>query len=192
MPELPVKEVRLPELHLPEIDRDQIVSALSGLRLPAVDMPAIGRQGSDADERSGRFDWRAIDWPAIDLGPAIAGAGALVRLGSRARPLVRSRWAVAAGVVVATGLAAAAIPAQPVVRERAGRTIRTVRDGVRERMGGNDEALDVDADLADTEADVETVATEEITAADVAAVETDSLVTTEAAGDADEEIAAPH
>jgi len=50
----------------------------------------------------------------------------------------------------------------------------------------------VDADLADTEADVETVATEEITAADVAAVETDSLVTTEAAGDADEEIAAPH
>ena len=32
-------------------------------------------------------------------------------------------------------------------------------------MGGNGEALDVDADLADTEADVETVETEAITAA---------------------------
>ena len=191
MPELPVKEVRLPELHLPEIDRDQIVSTLSGLRLPAVDLPAIGRPGSGRDERSGGFDWRAIDWPAIDLGPAIAGAGALVRLGSRARPLVRSRWAVAAGVVVVTGLAAAAILAQPVVRERAGRTIRTVRDGVRERMGGNDEALDVDADLADTEADVETVETEAITAADVAADEMKTVVATEAADDSTE-IAAPH
>jgi len=168
MPELPVREVRLPELHLPEIDREQIVSALSGLRLPAVDLPAIQRQGPERDERSGRFDWRAVDWPAIDLGPALAGAGALVRLGSRARPLVRSRWAVAGGIVVLTGLAAAAVLSQPVVRERAGRTIGKVRDGVRERLGSGD-GLDVDADLADTEADVETVETEVVTAADVVA-----------------------
>jgi hypothetical protein len=165
MPELPVREVRLPELHLPEIDREQIVSTLSGLRLPAVDLPAIQRPRSDRDERA-RFDWRSIDWPAIDLGPALAGAGALVRMGSRARPLVRSRWAVVGGIVVLTGLAAAAILSQPVVRERAGRTIRTVRDGVRERLGADD-GLDVDADLADTEADVETVETEVVTAADV-------------------------
>ncbi|MFL5723259.1 MAG: hypothetical protein ACJ78H_07710, partial [Chloroflexota bacterium] len=168
MPELPVREVRLPELHLPEIDREQIISSLSGLRLPAVDLPAIQRPGTDRDERSRTFDWRAIDWPAIDLGPALAGAGALVRLGSRARPLVRSRWAVAGGIVVLTGLAAAAILSQPVVRERAGRTIRTVRDGVRERLG-SDDALDVEGDLADTEADVETVETEVVTAADVVA-----------------------
>ena len=167
MPELPVREVRLPELHLPEIDRDQIFNTLSGLRLPSVDLPAIERPGRA--DRSGRFDWRAIDWPAIDLGPAIAGAGALVRIGSRARPLVRTRWAVAAGVVVVTGLAAAAILAQPVVRERAGRTIRTVREGVRERMGNAGDGLDVDADLADTETDVEVVDTEVVTAAAVVA-----------------------
>jgi hypothetical protein len=169
MPELPVKEVRLPELHLPEIDRDQIVSALSGLRLPEVDLSGIQRPGSRRDDRSARFDWRAIDWPAIDLGPALAGAGALVRLGSRARPLIRSRWAVAGGVIVVTSLAAAAILAQPAVRERAGRTVRTVRDGVRERMGGADDSLEIEADLADTVADVETVDSETVTAADVAA-----------------------
>ena len=68
---------------------------------------------------------------------------------------------------------------------------RTVRDGVRERMGGNGEALDVDADLADTEADVETVETEAITAAHVAADEMKTVAATEAA-DGSEEIAAPH
>lgn len=189
MPELPVREVRLPELHLPEIDRDHIIGTLSG-RLPNVELPTIGRPGSERDERSGGFDWRAIDWPAIDLGPALAGAGALVRLGSRARPLVRSRWAVAAGVVVATSLAAAAILAQPVVRERAGRTFRTVRDGVRERMGGTDDRLDVDADLADTEADVEAVDTEVVTASDVVAdmTEADSADKANGAG----KLAAPH
>jgi len=186
MPELPVREVRLPELHLPEIDREQIVSALSGLRLPAVDLPSIQRPRSDRDERSRRFDWRAIDWPAIDLGPALAGAGALVRLGSRSRPLVRSRWAVAGGIVALTGLAAAAILSQPVVRERAARTIRTVRDGVRERLGSTD-GLEVDADLADTEADVETVETEFVTAADVVADMTDGD-----AADGAGETPAPH
>jgi hypothetical protein len=58
-------------------------------------------------------------------------------------------------------------------------------------MGAGDDRLDVDADLADTEADVETVATEAITAADVPAVESETDMATEAAGDS-EEIAAPH
>lgn len=187
MPELPVREVRLPELHLPEIDRDHIVSTLSGLRLPAVDLPAIQRPGSASGEPSSRFDWRAIDWPAIDLGPALAGAGALVRLGSRARPLVRSRWALAAGVVVVTGLAAAAILAQPPVRERAERTFRTVRDGVRERMGGGDDRLEVDADLTDTIADVEAVDTEVVTEADVVADMAEIDAT-----NGSSELAAPH
>jgi len=168
MPELPVKEVRLPELHLPEIDREQIINSLSGLRLPAVDIlrverPRFGRQG-----RTGGFDWRAIDWRAIDLGPAIAGAGALVRLGSRARPLVRSRWAIAAGVVVVAGVAVAAIAAQPAVRERAGRTVRDVRARIDEARGGDHLAIDTDTDT-DIEADVEAVAGEVVTAAKVAA-----------------------
>ena len=118
MPELPVKEVRLPELHLPEIDRDQIISTLSGLRLPTVDLPAIERPGSGRDDRSGGFDWRADRLAGDRPRSGLAGAGALVRLGSRARPLVRSRWAVAAGVVVVTSLRRGRDP-RPAGRPRA-------------------------------------------------------------------------
>lgn len=162
MPELPVKEVRLPELHLPEIDRDQIIGSLSGLRLPAVDLPSVERPRFGR-RTSRRFDMRAIDWRAIDFGPAIASATALVRVGSRARPLVRSRWAVVAGVVVVAGLATAALVATPAVRERAGRTVRRVRV----RMdGAMSDRLEVDADLADTKADVETIAEDVVKATD--------------------------
>jgi hypothetical protein len=59
MPEFTVKEVRLPELHLPEIKRDDIVRALSGVRLPEVDLakarrstlkvPAVTITGADID-----------------------------------------------------------------------------------------------------------------------------------------------
>jgi len=163
MPELPVREVRLPELRLPEIDREQIVNALSGVRLPTVELPTVQRGRSEDGKRAG-FDWRAIDWPDVDLGPALAGAGALVRLGSRARPLSRSRWGIAAGAVVIAGVAVAVILAQPPVRERAGRTIRRVRD----RFAPQDDPLQIDADLEDTKADVETVETEVVTATDVA------------------------
>jgi hypothetical protein len=106
--------------------------------------------------------------PAIDLGPALAGAGALIRIGSRARPLIRSRWALAAGVVVVTGLAAAAIMAQPGVRERAGRTIRGVRERLDEARTGDRLEIDADPD-PDLVADVETVEGDVVTAADVAA-----------------------
>ena len=154
MPELPVKEVRLPELHLPEIDRDQIVSTLSGLRLPTVDITTIERPRFGRQVRSGRFVLPQVDWRSIDLGPAVAGVAALGRLGSRARPLVRTRWVVAAGVVAVVGAATAALIATPAVRERAGRTARDVRSRM-DRVTAPDR-LEVEADLVDTEADVET------------------------------------
>lgn len=156
MPELPVKEGRLPELHLPEIDRDQIVSSLSGLRLPAVDITTVERPRFGRRARPIRSGLRSIDWRSIDLGPAVAGVAALGRLGSRARPLIRTRWVVVAGVVVMAGVAAAALIATPAVRERAGRTVRDVRA----RMDGaaSGDQLEVEADAADTAADVETIA----------------------------------
>lgn len=43
MPEFTFKEVRLPELHLPEIKRDEIVRALAGVRLPDVDLAGASR-----------------------------------------------------------------------------------------------------------------------------------------------------
>jgi len=139
MPELPVKEIHRPELHLPEIDRDQIIGALSGLHLPTGRVTPVERP------RFRRFDPRAIDWRAIDLGPVAAGAGAVARLGSRARPIVRTRWVVAAGVVVVAGVAAAALIATPAVRERAGRTVRSVRARVDGAATGDQ--LEVEADL---------------------------------------------
>lgn len=156
MPELPVKEVRLPELHLPEIDRDQIVSSLSGLRLPAVDITTIERPRFGREARTGRFVLPPIDWRSIDFGPAVAGVAALGRLGSRTRPLVRTRWVVAAGVVAVVGVATAALIATPAVRERAGRTARDVRTRMDRAASGD--RLEVEADLVDTSADVKTAA----------------------------------
>jgi hypothetical protein len=163
MPELPVKEGRLPELHLPEIDRDQIISSLSGLRLPAVDITTIERPRFGRRARPMQSRLKSIDWRSIDLGPAVAGVAVLGRLGGRARPLVRTRWAVAAGVVVIAGVATAALIATPAVRERAGRTIRDVR--ARMDAGASADRLEVDADITDTEADVETVAEDVVAAA---------------------------
>ena len=164
MPELPVKEVRLPELHFPEIDRDQIVSSLSGLRLPTVEITTIERPRFGRTTGSRRFGL-----PAIDLGPAVAGVAALGRLGARARPLVRTRWVVAVGAVVVVGLATAALVATPAVRERAGRTVRDVRARIDTATKG--ERLEIDADLADAGADGDTV-TEDVVVATDAAVET--------------------
>lgn len=137
MPELPVKDLRLSELHLPEIKRDDIVRALSE-KLPSVDLSSIELPGRDRRE-PGRFDWRSID-PA----EALAGLAAVGRIG---RPLVRRwRWGVATGVVIVVGIATAAVLANPVVRERAGRTVGKLRDKAQTRMDRGD-VLEIDDDI---------------------------------------------
>jgi hypothetical protein len=137
MPELPVKDLRLSELHLPEIKRDDIVRTLSE-RLPSIDLSAVELPGRDRRATS-RFDWRSID-PAEML----AGLAAVSRFG---RPLARHwRWGVAAGVVIAVGVATAAILARPDVRERAGKTAGKLRDKVQARMERGD-VLELDDDL---------------------------------------------
>ena len=137
MPELPVKDLRLSELHLPEIKRDDIVRALSE-RLPAVDLSAIELPGRDR-RATGRFDWRSID-PA----EALAGLAAVTRIG---RPLVRRwRWGVAAGVVIAVGVVTTAVLARPEIRDRAGRTVGKLRDKARASMDRGD-VLELDDDF---------------------------------------------
>src|SRR5262245_12659642 len=121
MPELPVKEIRLSELHLPDIKRKDIVRSLSEIRLPAVDLPAVELPGRE--RRASRFDWRSID-----LGAAVASATALA---NASRPLFRrSRVTIAAGTIVVVGIVVAAVLATPPVRQRAGATVRRVRDRV--------------------------------------------------------------
>ena len=41
MPELPVKEGRMSELHLPEISRNDIMRSLSEIRMPDVDLSKV-------------------------------------------------------------------------------------------------------------------------------------------------------
>jgi hypothetical protein len=140
VPELPVQEVRVSELHLPEIKRDEIVRSLSEVRLPALDLATIERPRIALPDSIRRFDWRSID-----LGGALAGAAAIARLG---RPLARrSRWTYVAGAVIVVGAASAVILASPAIRERAGRTIRDLRARIDERTGPRD-GLEIDIDAA--------------------------------------------
>jgi hypothetical protein len=144
MPELPVKEVRPSELRLPEIKREQIIRSLSEMRLPALDRPDIERPRIPFHVLGGRVDWRAIDPTSIDVSKAIAAVAAATRFG---RPAIRrSRATLAVGTLVVVGLAAAALLASPAVRERAGRTARSVRIRMDGR-GGSADLLEVDADV---------------------------------------------
>jgi hypothetical protein len=141
MPELPVKEIRLSELHLPEIRREDIVRSLSEIRLPSVDLPSVQLPGR---ERRGANPPTRFDWRSIDVGEALAGAAAITRIG---RPLLRRpRTTMAAGAVLIVGLVTIAVLANPTVRERAGRTVRRVRDRAQGRMAPSD-LLELDDEL---------------------------------------------
>lgn len=80
MPEFNVREVRLPELHLPEIKRDEIVRSLSGMHLPEVDLAAA---------RPSRISLPAVGVTTADLGRMLAAAAAIARF-SRPAPARRS------------------------------------------------------------------------------------------------------
>ncbi len=145
MPELPVKDVRLPELHLPEIDRDEIVRSLSEIPLPKVDLSAIELPKVEAPAiDASKIELPRIDLSAIDVEKMVAGVAAIARIG---RPMARrSRWPLAIGAIVVVGLAAWVVLGSTAARERAGRTARTVRERIDARFGPGDR-LEIDADV---------------------------------------------
>ena len=164
MPELPVKEVRLPELHLPEIDRDQIVSSLSGLRLPIGGHPDDRAAAVRSQERRARFDLgshrlaRPSTWarPSPVRRPSSGPAHARDRSSAPAGWSWRRR-----------GRRGVRSPrrrsGEPAVRERDG------QDGPRrscpDRRSPRRDRLEIDADAdPDIEPDVETVAEDVVTA----------------------------
>ena len=117
MPELSVKEVRLPELHLPELSRDDIVRALSEDRLRDVELP----RDEITTVRRGR-----LDLSGLDLGRALGGVAIVARF---ARPVIRRpRLSIAIGVVVALGLIGLAVSRSPAVREGADGAARRARE----------------------------------------------------------------
>lgn len=160
MPEFTVKEVRLPELHLPEIKRDDIVRSLSGVRLPEVDL---------SKARRATIKVPAVSVTSSDVGKVLAAGAAVARFvrpaparrawlpgpfGRRTRsPIVRivpsrrrrSRWPLAIGAIAVVALAAWALIRRPGVRERIDAAARDARVRVDELRNGGPTDLELHA-----------------------------------------------
>jgi hypothetical protein len=135
MPELPVKEVRPSELHLPEIKREEIVRALSDIRMPDVKMPEV--------------DLSKIERPNVDqatrsLGRMAAAAAVALHLVPRAR---RPRWPLAVGGLVVAGIAVAVL-SNEAVRARLSAGATAVRERVTAMRSDADQTLDIGRDDA--------------------------------------------
>jgi len=126
MPELPVKETRLSELHLPEISRDDIMRSLSEIRMPDIDLPKVERP---------RFDLR-------DIGKAVAGVAAAAHIVRRSRP----RWPLAVGGLILAGVATAAILSNETIRAKIAGGFEALRERVAAMRSGDNVELDVDQD----------------------------------------------
>jgi hypothetical protein len=128
MSELPVKEGRLSELHLPEISRDDIVRSLSD-RMPDVDLSNL--------------ELPKFDLPSVDLGKALAGAAAAAHIGGRSR---RPRWPLAVGGLILAGLATAALLKNQTLRDRLTNAVDTLRGRLMAMRADADDQLEMDSD----------------------------------------------
>jgi hypothetical protein len=142
MPELPVKDVRLSELHLPELKRNDIMRALSEIAHPEVDLSKVERPRIDLPDSVSNLGPK-VDRLSADIGKAVAGAAAAVHIGRRAK---RSRWPLAAGGLIVAGLAAWAILTNETVRAR----LTAIANAVRQRLASmrTDDGLEIDRDDA--------------------------------------------
>ena len=160
MPEFTVKEVRLPELHLPEIKRDDIVRSLSGVRLPDVDL---------GKARNVRIKVPTVTLTGSDVGKLVAAGAAVARIaqptskrrrwlrggfGRRsAGPVARlmqprtrrSRWPIVIVAVAALAVAAWALLRRPAVRQRMDDLAQDARERF-EALRADEPGLDIEAD----------------------------------------------
>ena len=120
MPELPVKETRLPELHLPEISRKDIMRSLSEMRMPEVEMPEV------------------------DLGKAVAGVAAAAHIGQSSR----RRWPFAVAGLIVAGVATAAILSTETIRARISSGLDALRERFNAMRSSGYDELDIDRDDA--------------------------------------------
>jgi len=120
MPELPVKETRMPELHLPEISRKDIMRSLSEMRMPDVEMPDV------------------------DLGKAVAGVAAAAHIGRSSR----RRWPFAVGGLIVAGVATAAILSNETIRSKISSGLDALRERFNAMRSSGYDELDIDRDDA--------------------------------------------
>jgi hypothetical protein len=166
MPEFPVKEVRLSELHLPEIKRDDIVRSLSGIHIADVDLPRVKRRKLVPGVYLAKLRWRQRGLSRIDIGKLIAAAVTAVRFVRPAAP--RSRWSpirrsrgnlmaivrpaprrsrrrFALVALVVAALAGWALLRNPGTRSRLDRAARKARQWIDEMRAHRSEEIDLDA-----------------------------------------------
>ena len=136
MPELPVKDVRFSDLHLPEMKREGIMRALSDIRRPDVDLSKIELPKVGMPEAVSNIDWPTTS----DIGKAVAGAAAAVHLGRRAQ---RRRWPFAVGGLVVAGLAAWAF-SNEMVRARIAGVVNSLREWIETMRTTDDDRFDDD------------------------------------------------
>lgn len=172
MPEFTVKEVRLPELHLPEIKRDDIVRSLSGVRLPDVDL---------AKARKATIKVPAVTLTASDIGKLVAGGTAVARFirpsAKRGRwlgrafgrrspgPIARlvqprtrrSRWPIVFLLLGTVAVGAWALLRRPSIRQRVDAMAQDARERI-ETMRTPAAALDVESDAPPTSIGYDTAA----------------------------------
>lgn len=137
MPALHLKEVRLPELHLPEMSRDDIVRVIGEASRDA-DLGRLDPRRLDLPEFAlPELDLAKVDMPKIDLtrvdlskvdvakalGMAAQAAGFVQRR--------RSRLPLVIGGLVLIGVLGAAVATSPTVRPR----LQSLGGRVRERVG---------------------------------------------------------
>lgn len=134
MPELSVKEGRLPELHLPEVTREDIMRTFSEIRRPDL-----------SDVEWPKVDLSRIEWTREDLDKAVLGIATAARI---VRPAVRSRrLPLALGFLAVASLATFAILSRPSVRDRLARAANEARRRAMEARTGGQDLLEVEADI---------------------------------------------
>jgi hypothetical protein len=154
MPEFTVKEVRVPELHLPEIKREDIVRTLSGARLPEIDMakarrasikvPSVTLSGSDvgrllaAGATIGRLIRPTPSRRPWRMGPfARRAPSPIERIVQPKRR--RSRRPLVIAVIAMVAIGAWAILRRPDVRRRIDLAISDARTRMAQRRADRDD-----------------------------------------------------
>jgi hypothetical protein len=144
MPDPTVKEARPAVLRLPRMRRDQIIKALSEVRLPDIDLTKIDLprlelpEAAQAQIAKSRADLASIDIPkaiaAIDVPKAVSNldlpkaiAAPLVAAGI-VKPPRRRRWPYALVGVIVAGIVATFLVKQASGRMRMGETARAARE----------------------------------------------------------------
>jgi hypothetical protein len=118
----PTRASRLPELHLPRLERDEIIQTLSEIRMPdrvaGMDLPRI---------EPPRIDLSDIELPSgKDIRRAVQGAAILLGLRRRPRPV----WPLAGGLLIVAGITTIAVLRTPAVRAQLDRTTRAARERI--------------------------------------------------------------